>query len=91
MAKSSDARRAEQQAAPSTGRVLLPGWIGSLPELAALLGLPRTTLKREARLRRLRVSRRAGRYWTTAAWVLEWLEAGERGSRLGVAGEQASA
>jgi hypothetical protein len=48
-----------------------------LDELRAVLALPLTCLRREARLGRLRVSRRSGRYWTTGAWVREWIEAGE--------------
>jgi hypothetical protein len=48
-----------------------------LGELQLVLGLARHTLKREARLGRLRVSKRAGRLWTTGLWVREWLEAGE--------------
>jgi hypothetical protein len=48
-----------------------------LDELRAVLGLPLTCLRREARLGRLRVSRRSGRYWTTGRWVMEWVEAGE--------------
>ena len=50
-----------------------------VPGIAVLvLGLPRTTRKREARLGQLRVSRRAGWLWTTGRWAKEWLEAGER-------------
>jgi hypothetical protein len=48
-----------------------------LDELRAVLALPLTCLRREARLGRLRVSRRSGRYWTTGRWVQEWIEAGE--------------
>jgi hypothetical protein len=45
------------------------------------LGLPRTCLKREAREGRLRVSRRAGKYWTCGSWLWQWLLAGERARR----------
>ena len=43
----------------------------------AALGLTRTTLGREIRLGRLRVSKRAGRYFILGAWLLEWIEQGE--------------
>ena len=48
-----------------------------LPALQAVLGLGKTTLKREVRVGRLRVAKRAGRYYFLGAWVLEWLAAGE--------------
>ena len=41
------------------------------------LGLTKGTLPREIRLRRLRVSKRAGRYFLLGVWVLEWLRGGE--------------
>jgi hypothetical protein len=48
-----------------------------LEAAARLLGLPPSCLPREARLGRLRTSRRAGKLWTTGAWLLSWIEAGE--------------
>jgi hypothetical protein len=41
------------------------------------LGLKRDTLRREVRLGRLRVAKRAGRYYVLGAWLLQWLEGGE--------------
>jgi hypothetical protein len=41
------------------------------------LRLTRTTVRREIRLGRLRVSKRAGRYFILGRWLLEWLEGGE--------------
>jgi hypothetical protein len=58
-------------------RVVPPDALVRLDELRAVLGLPLTCLRREARLGRLRVSRRSGYYWTTGRWVTEWIEAGE--------------
>jgi hypothetical protein len=43
----------------------------------AIFRLRKSTLRREIREGRLRVSRRAGRYFVLGAWLLEWLEAGE--------------
>lgn len=42
------------------------------------LGLPDSCLRREIRLKRLRVSKRAGRYFILGKWLLEWIEGGER-------------
>jgi hypothetical protein len=64
-------------------RVIPPDALLRLDELRALLQLPMTCLRREARLGRLRVSRRSGRYWTTGAWIREWIEAGEVRPRQG--------
>lgn len=63
--------------------IIHPRMVLTLDQAAALLGLPPTCLPREARLGRLRTSRRAGRLWTTGAWLLRWIEAGEvqRGRR----------
>ncbi len=58
-------------------RVIPPEALMRLDELRVVLGLPMTCLRREARLGRLRVSRRSGRYWTTGRWIAEWIEAGE--------------
>jgi len=41
------------------------------------LALTRTTLNRELRLGRLRVAKRAGKYFLLGEWLLDWLKAGE--------------
>jgi hypothetical protein len=69
--------QAQPPAPPPTVRVIDDRAVFQLGELQAVLGLPKCTLKREARLGRLRVSRRAGRLWTLGAWVRQWLERGE--------------
>ena len=58
-------------------RVIHVDAVHPLTEWGSILGLPRHTLKREARLGRLRVSRRAGRLWATGLWMLEWIRGGE--------------
>src|SRR5262245_51002730 len=50
--------------------------IVTLTEARQLLGLPKNCLPREARLGRLKVSRRAGKLWTTGAWLRTWIESG---------------
>jgi hypothetical protein len=46
-------------------------------QFRAVFNLKATTLRREVREGRLRVARRAGRYFILGAWVLQWLEGGE--------------
>jgi hypothetical protein len=41
-----------------------------------LLHLRRSTIRREVREGRLRVSKRASRYYILGRWLLEWIEAG---------------
>jgi hypothetical protein len=65
------------QTQPPTVRRIPDDAVFLLGELQAVLGLPKHTLKREARLGRLRTARRAGRLWCTGHWVREWLESGE--------------
>jgi hypothetical protein len=57
--------------------VFVPGAVYTAESLRLALGLTRTTVAREVRLGRLRVSKRAGRYFILAKWIIEWLEAGE--------------
>jgi hypothetical protein len=64
-------------AAPPAVRTIPADGVWLLNELGEFMRLPRTCLKREARLGRLRVSKRSGRYFVLGQWVREWLEAGE--------------
>src|SRR4051794_5787874 len=47
--------------------------------------LKSSTLRREIRLRRLRVSRRGGVYLFTGRWLREWIEGGELRPRTAAA------
>jgi hypothetical protein len=49
----------------------------SIEAAQVALGLRRTSLRREARAGRLRVSKRAGKYYILGTWLLEWLAVGE--------------
>jgi hypothetical protein len=66
-------------APPTTPAIVAipPNSIMSLERASAVLALPPSCLPREARLGRLRTSRRAGRLWTTGAWLLAWIASGE--------------
>jgi hypothetical protein len=57
--------------------VIEPHGVYSLAAAREALGLKKDTLAREVRLGRLRVSKRAGRYYLLGRWLLQWLEGGE--------------
>ena len=63
--------------APSALRTLDPHAVGTLATWGEYLNLPKHCLKREARLGRLAVYRRAGRLWTDGEAVLAWLRGGQ--------------
>ncbi len=54
-----------------------PTAVYSVLEAQAALKLKRSTIRRELREGRLRVSKRAGRYFLLGEWLLEWLRGGE--------------
>jgi hypothetical protein len=68
-------------AAPPAIPVIHPRSVMTLDQAGELLALPPSCLPREARLGRLRTSRRAGRLWVTGAWLLAWIEGGETSRR----------
>jgi hypothetical protein len=45
------------------------------------LGLNKSTIAREVREKRLRVSKRGGKYFFTGAWLLQWVTDGEQQPR----------
>jgi hypothetical protein len=57
--------------------VINPNGVYNLDGAQRVLGLTRTTLRREVRQGRLRVSKRAGRYFILGEWLLEWIRKGE--------------
>jgi hypothetical protein len=61
---------------------ITPGHVYDLQSVRAALGLPKSTLPREIRLGRLRVSKRAGRYFILGEWLMEWLRDGEVCNRV---------
>jgi hypothetical protein len=42
-----------------------------------ILRLKQSTIRREVREGRLRIAKRAGRYYLLGEWILEWLRGGE--------------
>jgi hypothetical protein len=57
--------------------VVHPGAVYFVDQLQGLLRLRKSTVRREVREGRLRVSKRVGRYYVLGSWLLEWLERGE--------------
>jgi hypothetical protein len=57
--------------------VIVPAAVYSVEEAQSALGLRPSTIRRELRKGRLRVSKRAGRYYLLGEWILEWLREGE--------------
>jgi hypothetical protein len=49
----------------------------TVPAATEALSAKANTLPREIRLRRLRASKRGGRYYILGEWLIEWLRAGE--------------
>jgi Helix-turn-helix domain len=66
-----------QPAAPPVPHVIMPTAVYSVDEARVLLKLKTSTIRREVRQGRLRISKRAGRYYLLGKWVLEWIEGGE--------------
>jgi hypothetical protein len=58
-----------------------PNAVWSLDAFLEDFDVRRSTVRREVKYKRLRVSRRAGKYYLLGRWILEWLEAGEVKSR----------
>jgi hypothetical protein len=42
-----------------------------------VLRLKQSTIRREVREGRLRIAKRAGRYFILGGWLIEWIEGGE--------------
>jgi hypothetical protein len=60
-----------------TPHVIQPTGIYFADTAQNLLRLTKSTLRREVREGRLRISKRAGRYIILGSWLLEWIAAGE--------------
>lgn len=61
----------------TTGAMISPTAVYTRAEVENLLGLAENTIRIEIGKGRLRVSRRAGRYYFLGRWLIEWIESGE--------------
>jgi hypothetical protein len=62
---------------PQPVRLIRPTAVYLRGEVCRLLRVRPSTLRREIAEGRLRVSKRAGRYYFLGEWLLEWLRSGE--------------
>jgi hypothetical protein len=69
--------KGEQAAAPRPAPIIDPNQVFGVEQLCQTLGLARGCIPREVKLKRLRASKRAGRYFFLGEWVLDWLRDGE--------------
>src|SRR5262245_58878239 len=65
------------QAAGPSVHVIAPTGVYAVDDARRIFRLKQSTIRREVREGRLRVSKRAGRYFILGQWLLEWIEAGE--------------
>jgi hypothetical protein len=73
-------RHAEAEAPPPAALppvVIDPHTIYMLPAFRVAFALRESTVRREVREGRLRIAKRAGRYYLLGEWILEWLKSGE--------------
>jgi hypothetical protein len=76
MRKSKPTRPATSAQLPKV-HTIDPTAVYFVDQAQALLRLTVSTIRREHREGRLRVSKRAGRYYILGKWLIEWLEGGE--------------
>lgn len=62
---------------PPTLHVIEPNAVYYREDVQRIFRLRPTSIRREIREKRLRVSRRCGRYRILGKWLLEWIEQGE--------------
>lgn len=61
----------------SAPHVIAPDAVYFVEDAQRALRLKKSTIRREVREGRLRISKRAGRYFLLGEWILEWIRAGE--------------
>ena len=57
--------------------IIAPTAVYAVDDARRILRLKQSTIRREVRESRLRVSKRAGRYFILGRWLIEWIEGGE--------------
>jgi hypothetical protein len=68
-------------AAEAPPHVIHPAAVYTVAQAQAALHLRQSTIRRELKEHRLRVAKRAGRYYLLGEWLLEWIREGEIGRR----------
>jgi hypothetical protein len=67
----------EPAASPVAVHTVAPTAVYFVDTFEQLFRLTRSTVRREVREGRLRIAKRAGRYYLLGEWILEWLRGGE--------------
>jgi hypothetical protein len=65
-----------EPAAPAI-HVIDPNGVYGVDDAIRIFRLRKSTIRREIREGRLRVSKRSGRYFLLGKWLIEWIEEGE--------------
>jgi hypothetical protein len=65
------------RATTAAPHVIDPNAVYFLDTAQAILRLRDSTIRREVREGRLRIAKRAGRYYLLGKWLIEWIESGE--------------
>jgi hypothetical protein len=65
------------QQGPELPHVVHPAAVYTVDDLRRIFGLKASSVRREVRMKRLRIAKRCGRYYCLGQWLLEWFEDGE--------------
>jgi hypothetical protein len=57
--------------------MIYPSAVYTVDDLRRIFGLKPSSVRREVRMKRLRIAKRCGRYFCLGQWVLQWLGDGE--------------
>jgi hypothetical protein len=57
--------------------LIYPSAVYTVDDLRRIFGLKGSSVRREVRMKRLRMAKRCGRYFCLGQWILQWLEGGE--------------
>ena len=68
---------ADAPAAPPVVHVVAETGVYGVEDAQRIFRLRKSTIRREVRAGRLRVAKRAGRYYILGRWLIEWIEGGE--------------
>jgi hypothetical protein len=66
---------------PSQPHIVHENAVYSIEEFRQLFRLKQSTVRREVKLGRLRIAKRAGRYFLLGRWILHWLETAPGGRK----------
>lgn len=72
-----------------TPHIIQPTAVYFVDDARTLLRLRASSLRREIRLGRLRVTKRCGRYYILGKWLIDWIESGELAKRQSQCAQEA--